>query len=178
MAPLITLRRARTLVAWALLSCAACASTVNPSFVEPVDAPDDEPTVVDGTAVLDATAPIDAPAPRDAPAPLDAPAPFDAPPVDQPAPGDTSPPDAPDVVVGMCPSSCASNAQCLPCRTPTDPGEYCCISGLCLYTTGMCAALPTDGGLAPDAFTEGPLDAMPPSTPDAMTPSADVGGVD
>lgn len=151
---------------WALLSCAACASTVNPSFVEPVDAPDDDPVALDAPAPVDAS--IDAP-------PLDRPAPLDVarPPVDAPAPLDTAPPDAPDVVVGMCPSSCARDTECLPCLTPSDPGGYCCISGLCLYMTGACPAVSTEGGVSPDAVTEGPLDVMFPSTPDAMTPSAD-----
>jgi hypothetical protein len=53
---------------------------------------------------------------------------------------------------GMCPSSCRNESDCAPCRTPGDPGNYCCISGLCLYMTGACGPVggadsgPTGGG--------------------------------
>ena len=47
---------------------------------------------------------------------------------------------------GMCPSSCRTESDCAPCRTAGDPGNYCCISGLCLYMTGACGPVGTDGG--------------------------------
>ncbi len=45
---------------------------------------------------------------------------------------------------GMCPSSCRAESDCAPCRTPGDPGNYCCISGLCLYMSGACMPVGTD----------------------------------
>ncbi|MBL8604390.1 MAG: hypothetical protein JNK72_20865 [Myxococcales bacterium] len=52
---------------------------------------------------------------------------------------------------GVCPSSCRSNADCNPCRDPSDPpgSEYCCTSGLCLFMSGMCSASTGDGGTNP-----------------------------
>ncbi len=100
--------------------------------------------------------------------------PVDVSPPDAPAPVDASLPDVPDVVVGTCPSTCARDNECLPCLTPGDPGNYCCISGLCLYNLSVCSAVSTDGGISPDAITEGPMDAMPIDA--SMRP--DVGGVD
>jgi hypothetical protein len=44
----------------------------------------------------------------------------------------------------MCPSSCRAESDCAPCRTPGDPGNYCCISGLCLYMSGACMPVGTD----------------------------------
>ena len=100
---------------------------------------------------------------------------FDVPEFDNPTPPDlTSPPDQstppadrsvtpdqstppPDRSVtptdnppaGMCPASCRADGDCNPCATPGDPGNYCCISGLCLYMTGACMAPAPDGGTAP-----------------------------
>jgi len=51
---------------------------------------------------------------------------------------------------GVCPPSCQSNADCNPCRDPSDPpgSEYCCMSGLCLYMNGACQSNPTgDAGV-------------------------------
>lgn len=44
-----------------------------------------------------------------------------------------------------CPSGCATNGDCDPCRE--QPGDlYCCVSGLCVFTTGgMCSAQPEPG---------------------------------
>ena len=53
---------------------------------------------------------------------------------------------------GVCPPSCQSNADCNPCRDPSDPpgSEYCCMSGLCLYMNGACMSNPGgDGGGIP-----------------------------
>lgn len=61
------------------------------------------------------------------------------PPPDRSTPPDTSTP-------GMCPASCRADGDCNPCATPGDPGNYCCISGLCLYMTGACMAPAPDGG--------------------------------
>ena len=58
---------------------------------------------------------------------------------------------------GQCPASCATNTDCDRCRAPGETGNYCCISGLCLYMTGACGVTP-DGG-TPDV-----------ATPDAMLP--------
>ena len=60
-------------------------------------------------------------------------------------------------VPGQCPASCATNTDCDRCRAPGETGNYCCISGLCLYMTGACGVTP-DGG-TPDV-----------ATPDAMLP--------
>ncbi len=79
---------------------------------------------------------------------IDAPRPDVTTPVDRPittdrvTPTDTAPP-------GMCPSSCRATSDCDPCRTAGDPGNYCCISGLCLYMTGACSAPVPDGGTSP-----------------------------
>jgi len=57
---------------------------------------------------------------------------------------------------GMCSSSCCAESDCAPCPTPGDPGNYCCISGLCLDTTGACGPVggadsgPTGGDASPD----------------------------
>jgi len=73
-------------------------------------------------------------------------------PPDRTSPADTnpSPPDrtnpADTSTPGMCPASCRSDSDCNPCATPGDPGNYCCISGLCLYMTGACAMPAPDGG--------------------------------
>jgi len=60
-----------------------------------------------------------------------------------------APPDNPPA--GMCPASCRADGDCNPCATPGDPGNYCCISGLCLYMTGACMAPAPDGGSGPGA---------------------------
>ncbi len=54
---------------------------------------------------------------------------------------------------GMCPSSCRAESDCAPCRTAGDPGNYCCISGLCLYMTGACM---------PAGVEPGPTGSEPP----------------
>ena len=58
---------------------------------------------------------------------------------DRSTPADTTPPppgplDARRHGLGMCPASCRADGDCNP-ATPGDPGNYCCISGLCLYMT-------------------------------------------
>jgi len=55
---------------------------------------------------------------------------------------------------GICPPSCQTASDCNPCRSPGDPpgSNYCCMSGLCLFMSGVCAppttvdagSLPTD----------------------------------
>ena len=47
---------------------------------------------------------------------------------------------------GVCPSSCGTNGECGSCRSPSDPAgsAYCCLSGLCIYSTTACG---TDAGL-------------------------------
>ncbi len=62
---------------------------------------------------------------------------------------------------GVCPSSCSSNAQCAPCAMAGDTGNFCCISGLCLYMTGACGTTPVDAPIAGDAVTDtgGPVDS-------------------
>jgi hypothetical protein len=119
--------------------------------------PDDVAEDVDDAAVVDDVVedfgsmpafdvPVDISTQPDVPATIDRPSTTDAPigvdrvtPTDTPRPPDTSMP-------GMCPSSCSSDGQCGGCATPGDPGNYCCISGLCLYMTGACAAPVPDGG--------------------------------
>jgi hypothetical protein len=57
---------------------------------------------------------------------------------------DVNPP-RPDVPASVCPSSCVSNTDCNPCRSAGETGNYCCISGLCLYMTDMCSStVPSD----------------------------------
>jgi hypothetical protein len=57
---------------------------------------------------------------------------------------DVNPP-RPDVPASVCPSSCGSNTDCNPCRSAGETGNYCCISGLCLYMTDMCSStVPSD----------------------------------
>jgi hypothetical protein len=48
---------------------------------------------------------------------------------------------------GMCPSSCGASSDCGSCRTPSDPAgsTYCCLSGLCIYTSSSTCAV--DAGL-------------------------------
>ncbi|MFO0629193.1 MAG: hypothetical protein U0325_26700 [Polyangiales bacterium] len=65
--------------------------------------------------------------------------------VDRPVtqPDRSTPP--PDTSTSVCPSSCGSNADCNPCRSAGETGNYCCISGLCLYMTDMCSStVPSD----------------------------------
>lgn len=77
---------------------------------------------------------LDRPAPPDTFTPVDRP-------VTQP---DTSTPPR-DTSTSVCPSSCGSNADCNPCRSAGETGNYCCISGLCLYMTDMCSStVPSD----------------------------------
>lgn len=49
-----------------------------------------------------------------------------------------------------CPSGCATQSDCVPCNElPSD--LYCCVSGLCVFTTGgMCAAQPEPGPISED----------------------------
>ncbi|MEZ4390748.1 MAG: hypothetical protein R3A48_06590 [Polyangiales bacterium] len=66
-------------------------------------------------------------------------------PVDRPTPPVDNGPPPTDTPASVCPSSCGSNADCNPCRSPGETGNYCCISGLCLYMTDMCSAtVPSD----------------------------------
>ena len=48
---------------------------------------------------------------------------------------------------GVCPSSCGTSSDCGSCRTPSDPAgsTYCCLSGLCIYTSSSTCG--TDAGL-------------------------------
>ncbi len=59
--------------------------------------------------------------------------------------------------MGMCPSQCRTSADCNPCNTPGDQGNYCCISNLCLYMSGACPT-PTDGGTGPTPTGDVPTD--------------------
>jgi len=60
---------------------------------------------------------------------------------------------------GVCPSSCRAESDCAPCRAAGDPGNYCCISGLCLYMTGACMSAPPDvPGTGGDAAPDGSVD--------------------
>ncbi len=63
-----------------------------------------------------------------------------------------------------CPPSCMTNADCASCSVPGDPGQFCCISGLCLYSTMACGALidtpaPSDtpGDALGDALGDAPM---------------------
>lgn len=93
--------------------------------------------------------------------------------------------------VNRCPSGCAANADCDPCRERA--GDlYCCVSGLCVFTTGsMCSEQPEPGpinengdaggdGAAPDT-SGNPFDDIPePGDDGGMMMPADVpdGGMD
>lgn len=68
-------------------------------------------------------------------------------PVDRPAPVDRGP--------NRCPSGCATNNDCAPCAERA--GElFCCISGLCVFTSEpMCVASPDGGGVNPDGGGDG-----------------------
>lgn len=68
-------------------------------------------------------------------------------PVDRGAPVDRGPND--------CPSGCATNTDCAPCAERA--GElFCCISGLCVFTSEpMCVATPDGGGVSPDGGGDG-----------------------
>jgi hypothetical protein len=75
--------------------------------------------------------------------------------------GSTTPTDRGGGGGGVCPPSCQTNADCNPCRDPSDPpgSEYCCMSGLCLYMNGMCSSNPTgDGGTGPGPGGDGGAD--------------------
>ncbi len=52
---------------------------------------------------------------------------------------------------GVCPPSCQTERDCDPCRAPGDPAgsNYCCMSGLCLFMSGVCAPPPVDAGPPP-----------------------------
>lgn len=90
----------------------------------------------------------------------------------------------PDLGPNRCPSGCATNFDCDPCRER--PGDlYCCVSGLCVFTTGgMCSAQPEPGpinengdagdGAAPDTSSN-PFDDVPePGDDGGMMPPEDV----
>lgn len=68
-------------------------------------------------------------------------------PVDRGAPVDRGP--------NRCPSGCATNSDCAPCAERA--GElFCCISGLCVFTSEpMCVATPDGGGVSPDGGGDG-----------------------
>lgn len=82
---------------------------------------------------------------------------FDIPPPPPPPPTDGG-------GVGMCPASCNTNMDCMPCYSPGEMGNYCCVSNLCIFMTGTCSATPPpppppggDGGTpGPDGGTPGP----------------------
>lgn len=76
----------------------------------------------------------------DAAEPLDNEAPTDAFALDDREPLIDLPPMVDNPQPASCPSSCGANVDCAPCATPGDPGNYCCVSGLCLYMTGACAS--------------------------------------
>lgn len=61
------------------------------------------------------------------------------------------------VTAMMCPSSCRANGDCAPCLSSGDPGAFCCVSGLCAYTSGVCGG--ADAGI-PDV----PTDSVVPPT--------------
>ena len=70
----------------------------------------------------------------------------------------------------MCPPSCMTNSDCASCSVPGDPGAFCCISGLCLYTTMTCGTL-TDVPMGGD----GPADGGPGLDVPAGTDAAGAG---
>lgn len=111
--------------------------------------------------------------------------------VDRRAPVDLGP--------NNCPSGCASNSDCAPCASRS--GElFCCVSGLCVFTSEpMCVATPDGGGVMPDADAGGdggdgaapdtsgnPFDDVPdpgsdggmPMPDDAATPPMDAAPAD
>lgn len=73
--------------------------------------------------------------------------------------------------VNRCPSGCASSRDCLPCAERA--GElYCCVSGLCVFSSEpTCAAKPDGGGGGPDGSDGG--DGAAPDT--SSNPFDDVG---
>lgn len=110
-------------------------------------------------------------------------------PVDRGAPVDRGP--------NRCPSGCATNTDCAPCAERA--GElFCCISGLCVFTSEpMCVATPDGGGGGPDGGGDGggndgaaqdasgnPFDDTPEPDSGSMTPEdvpsppADLGPMD
>jgi hypothetical protein len=80
----------------------------------------------------------------------------------------------------MCPPSCTTNLDCNPCRTAGDPANYCCLSGLCIYMSGMCPDSPPppppggmgDGGMG---MTDG---GVPMDGTGGMDAGGDTGGLD
>lgn len=130
----------RTFVAAALFSI-GCGDSVGSEFP-----PETDGSTEDTGELLDSgpsptfdvpTTPIDSGVPPR----LDAGNPRDT---GNPIPRDTGNPNPPQDTGGggggVCPSSCAVAADCNPCRDPSDPpgSTYCCVSGLCLYMSGMC----------------------------------------
>lgn len=69
-----------------------------------------------------------------------------------------------DTSTTTCPMSCSSNSECGGCRGPSDPpgSTYCCMSGLCLYMSGVCMDTPdvpmTGDGGDPDSSLDGGAD--------------------
>ena len=102
-----------------------------PSFDVPVDnTTPDVPTSIDAS--------VDRPTTTDT-GTTDRPTTTDTGTTDRPTTTDTGSP-------GMCPASCSNDGQCSPCAAPGETGNYCCISGLCLYMSGASAAPAPDRG--------------------------------
>ncbi len=176
------------LLAYASLST-ACASTAVQSF-DPTDAPEDAATK--DAAVVDTAPSIDAPVTPDVALDrtLDGPR-VDVPrPLDAPCAADTMSDPANCGACGRacasteicqfsictrrpvdCPPTCAGNGECAGCARPGDLGVYCCMSGLCLYTSG--ATCPVLEDRPPGEEPEGPMDVMLP--PSDMPSEAAVG---
>jgi hypothetical protein len=126
---------------------AGCGDDPVPSFT-PEDVAEEEGVDASDDIGSDFDVPeFDLPSQPDQPAPPDLTSPPDTtPPADRSMPPDTTRPPPDSAPMGMCPASCRADGDCNPCATPGDPGNYCCISGLCLYMTGACMAPPPDGG--------------------------------
>jgi hypothetical protein len=93
-------------------------------------------------------------------------------PVDRSVPVDRGP--------NRCPSGCATNSDCAPCAERA--GElFCCISGLCVFTSEpMCVATPDGGGVNPDGGGDGGNDGAANDTsgnPFDDTPEPDSGSM-
>ncbi|MEZ4394201.1 MAG: hypothetical protein R3A48_24275 [Polyangiales bacterium] len=87
--------------------------------------------------------------------------------VDRPAPVDRG--------VNRCPSGCATSGDCNPCAERA--GEvYCCVSGLCVFSSETtCASPPDAGGVGDDGGADGG-DGAPADT--SGNPFDDAGGDD
>lgn len=72
-----------------------------------------------------------------------------------------------------CPPSCAASSDCMGCLVPGDRGRYCCLSGLCLYSS--LAECPVFDDRPPTSEPEDPTDRLsPPSDLPYEAASGDV----